>query len=203
MVPDSTIQTRILESAKEEFLQKGFLDASLTGICRRAGVTTGALYKRFQGKEELFCALVDGAVADLQKILAVKSAAPQSLSDEALVKAWEMDRDYMLWWFGFLYERFDAMRLLLARADGTRYADFEHDWVEAMCRTTYAYYLEARRRGLTQRDISERELHVLLTSFWTAICEPIVHGFSYDEAIGVSDLMCDLFDWNGMLGFMR
>ena len=44
--PDRSIDPRILESAKEEFLDKGFLGASLNNICRKAGVTTGALYKR-------------------------------------------------------------------------------------------------------------------------------------------------------------
>ena len=51
-VADRSIDPRIMESAKEEFLQKGFLDASLQEICKNAGVTTGALYKRFKGKEE-------------------------------------------------------------------------------------------------------------------------------------------------------
>ena len=50
-VADRSIDPRIKESAKEEFLQKGFLDASLQEICKNAGVTTGALYKRFKGKE--------------------------------------------------------------------------------------------------------------------------------------------------------
>ena len=62
------------------------------------------------------------------------------------------------------------MRLLLVFSDGTKYANFEHEWVESMSHTTYAYYKEARRRGLTKTDISEKELHVMLSSFWTAIC---------------------------------
>ena len=159
-VADRSIDPRIMESAKEEFLQKGFLDASLQVICKNAGVTTGALYKRFKGKEELFCALVESTVQDLE-------------------------------------------RLLLVFSDGTKYANFEHEWVESMSHTTYAYYKEAQRRGLTKTDISEKEMHVMLSSFWTAICEPLVHGFSKKEAGRISDLMCGLFDWYKMLGFER
>ena len=33
---------RLLESAKKEFLEKGYLQASLRNICKNAGVTTGA-----------------------------------------------------------------------------------------------------------------------------------------------------------------
>ena len=45
---------RLLESAKKEFLEKGYLQASLRNICKNAGVTTGALYFFFEGKEALF-----------------------------------------------------------------------------------------------------------------------------------------------------
>ena len=186
-VADRSIDPRIKESAKEEFLQKGFLDASLQEICKNAGVTTGALYKRFKGKEELFCALVESTVQDLEEVVRQKSALPTTLTDEQLKKAWDMDREYMQWWFNYLYDRYDEMRLLLVY----------------MSHTTYAYYKEAQRRGLTKTDISEKEMHVMLSSFWTAICEPLIHGFSKQEAGRISDLMCGLFDWYKMLGFER
>lgn len=202
-VADRSIDPRILSSAKKEFLQKGFLNASLQEICKEAGVTTGALYKRFKGKEELFCAVVQGTVDDLSGAMRSRSVPPETLSDEQLKKAWDMDRAFMLWWFRFLYERYDGVRLLLTCAEGTKYSAFEHEWVESMSSITYAYYKEAQRRGLTKTDISEKELHVMLTAFWTAICEPLVHDFSFEEASRVSDLMCGLFDWYKMLGFER
>ena len=202
-VADKSIDPRILESAKEEFLQKGFLDASLQEICKNAGVTTGALYKRFKGKEELFCAVVQGTIDDLNSVMRSRSVPPDTLSDEQLKSAWDMDRSFMLWWFKFLYDRYDGVRLLLTCADGTRHSNFEHEWLENMSAVTYEYYKEAQKRGLTKTDISEREMHVMLTAFWTAICEPIIHGFSYKEACRISDLMCGLFDWYKMLGFER
>ena len=42
----STIDN-ILNSAKAEFLEKGFKDASLRNIAKQAGVTTGAIYGYF------------------------------------------------------------------------------------------------------------------------------------------------------------
>ena len=37
-------QRRILEVGKQEFLEKGFKDASLRGIVKKAGFTQGAFY---------------------------------------------------------------------------------------------------------------------------------------------------------------
>ena len=44
------LNEKILESARSEFLAYGYQDASLRRICRAAGLTTGALYKRYESK---------------------------------------------------------------------------------------------------------------------------------------------------------
>ena len=51
-------KAKIIESAKKEFLEKGFMNASLRTIAANAGVTTGAMYRHFKDKDALFCALV-------------------------------------------------------------------------------------------------------------------------------------------------
>ena len=61
--PDKSIDPRLLASAEAEFNKNGFIKAELKTICENAGITTGALYKRYKGKEELFCAVVDGIVS--------------------------------------------------------------------------------------------------------------------------------------------
>lgn len=45
---------RILEAAEKEMLRVGYQKASMRKIATGAGVTVGALYKHFQGKEEIF-----------------------------------------------------------------------------------------------------------------------------------------------------
>ena len=58
MKNEKETRTKLLASAKKEFLTKGYMQASLRSICQNAGVTTGALYFFFQDKEDLFVALV-------------------------------------------------------------------------------------------------------------------------------------------------
>ena len=55
-------KAKIIESAKKEFLEKGFMGANLRTIATNAGVTTGAMYRHFKDKDALFCALVDEAI---------------------------------------------------------------------------------------------------------------------------------------------
>ena len=44
-VKDESINSKLLECAKAEFMEKGFADASMRTIAERAGVTTGMLYR--------------------------------------------------------------------------------------------------------------------------------------------------------------
>ena len=177
--PDHSLDPLILASARREFLEKGFEKASLKRICENANVTTGALYKRYSGKEELFAAVVADTVA----------------------KAWDMDEDYMMWWFRYLDERHDGFVLLVSCAENTRYANFQHDWVEKMTQATYGYYREARRRELTTVDMSEAEIHILLTAFWATIYEPFIHGYNLEQLESHCKLVCKLFDWYRVFGF--
>jgi AcrR family transcriptional regulator len=54
-------QTRaeLVEAARVVFLRRGFHGASLDEISAEAGYTTGAVYSRFGGKDELFLAVMD------------------------------------------------------------------------------------------------------------------------------------------------
>ena len=67
------------------------------------------------------------------------------MSDQELIKAWDMDGADMMWWFRFLYDRRDDFYLLLSCSQGTRYANFPHDWVELLTKATSAYLAEAQR----------------------------------------------------------
>lgn len=50
---------KILICSKEEFLKKGFKDASLRNIAKNANVTTGAIYRYFKDKDAIFVTLVN------------------------------------------------------------------------------------------------------------------------------------------------
>lgn len=199
---DHSIDPRILESARAEFLSNGFEKASLKAICEKAGVTTGALYKRYRGKEDLFCAVVEKTVTDLYEVAHARgNRDPAAMSDEELVKAWDMDGSDMMWWFRYLFDRHDDFYLLLSCADGTRYANFPHDWVALLTKATSAYLAEAQRRGLCRSDVGPDELHILLSAFWTTIYEPFIHHFSWEQIEAHCRIVCDLFNWHGALHF--
>ena len=60
-VDDDPLGTRLLAAATEVFAEEGYAGARVAEIARRAGVTTGAIYSRYQGKDELLASAIEAA----------------------------------------------------------------------------------------------------------------------------------------------
>ena len=63
------VYDKVLECAKEEFLSRGFLDASLRSIAQEADTSTGSIYTRFGDKEGLFRAIAEPVVDEFKACL--------------------------------------------------------------------------------------------------------------------------------------
>lgn len=59
---DHSLDEKIVRAARDEFMRSGFQAASVKRIAEAAEVTTGAIYVRYTGKDDLFCSLVADAI---------------------------------------------------------------------------------------------------------------------------------------------
>ena len=125
----STLQN-ILRAGKKEFLEKGFRAASLRNIVKEAGVTTGAFYGYFDSKEALFRALVDEVartcIGGFQNVQDAFAALPP---EEQAKQLGEASGVFLDWMVDYIYEHFDAFKLLLCCSSGTEYEHFVHEMV--------------------------------------------------------------------------
>ena len=82
-------RTRLIEAAEKIFARDGFQAAKLEEIASEAGYTRGALYANFEGKEELFIALIghetERRMAAAQRV--VSNLTSQSSSQTARYQA--------------------------------------------------------------------------------------------------------------------
>lgn len=60
---------RILNSAREEFAERGFAAARMEDIARRVGISRAALYLAFDSKEAMFRALVSEVITEMMPTL--------------------------------------------------------------------------------------------------------------------------------------
>ena len=198
---DTSIDPRLLDSARKHFKEKGFLNAQLSDICRDAGVTTGAVYKRYKGKEELFEAIIKDTVDSMNRILyESKQTDPNTMSDEELIQVWTNTEENTGIWYKRLMEMRDGLELLLKCADGTKFSHFHDEWLESMSDIDYAYLKVMQKRNLADKSITKLELHVIVSAMWQLYSEPIIHGMSDKEIKHHCKVAGRLFNWAAAIG---
>ena len=90
----------IIEAAKEEFLEKGYKDASLRSIAKKAHMTVGNLYRYFKNKEDINRHIVGPTLSLLEKMLG--ELTDNKVSFEAHVFNIKMDKRELI-------EKLDAL----------------------------------------------------------------------------------------------
>ena len=85
--------------------------------------------------------------------------------------------------------------LLIRCSAGTRYASFHQDWAEKMNAMDCKYYQEARRRGLSTREVTPEELHVLTYSVWALYYEPFLLDFTWEQYERHAETIYRFIDW--------
>ena len=203
-VPDRSIDPRLLSAAREEFLKKGYEKSSLARICKAAGVTTGALYKRYKGKEELFSALVLDTVRDMEEYVStIEKTDLTAFSDQELYDSFSLASEANRRWLRFLYDRREGFTLLIRCASGSRYESFNQEWTEKMNALDSKYYEEAKRRGMTTKEISTEELHVLTYGVWALFYEPFFLGCTWEQMERHAETISRFLDWHSALGMKK
>lgn len=194
---------RIIPAARAEFLKHGFEGASMRRIAEAAGMTSAGLYRHFADKEAMFAALVEPALAQMRAWYeAHKAWDYQMLDDLKLDDMWEGDAEIRMM-REVVYPNYDAFKLLVCRSEGTRYANFVHEFVMMEQRETELFMDEMRRRGLSVREIRSEELHLLLSAYVSAQFEIVVHDFAEADAVHYLDTLREFFipGWRAVLGF--
>ena len=170
----------IIEAAKTEFLQNGFQTASIANIAKRAGVTTGAIYTRYKGKEELFHSLIAGFLQDLDK---------ERKENEKAYKKYCIDKNFdnflnnieqeIAGYIDILFEHYDECKLLLCCSKGSLVETMFREMMKNKIAETKTFI----QKNLAS-DISKMELdlvELLMNQQFNAYTLVIEKGYSKEE----------------------
>jgi len=196
---DRTTLQRILAEGKQEFLQKGFKDASLRNIVKRAGVTTGAFYGYYPDKCALFEALVK-PVADgiLNMFAEMEAEFLGGLGTSVETGSYRMDGFSIRRYIEYIYDHYDAFKLLATRAEGTPYDDFKDTLVEKDVQSFYRYFDWLDKAGIPFQRPDRNLIHILTNAHYSAIFEIVVHDMPRESALVYADTIVAFFigGWN-------
>ena len=107
---------KIQAAALAEFLDKGFLGASLRQIVKNAGVTTGAFYGYFSSKEALFASIVEPHAAALMgRFMEAQTSFAELPETEQPGHIGQESADYVHWMVDYICQNHEPVKLLLQR----------------------------------------------------------------------------------------
>ncbi len=203
MPRDKTLShEKVKKAVKEEFLEKGYEEASIRSIGARAGMTSAGLYRHYADKEAMFNAMVEPLIDSIKAWtkkhtsrkydLLEGNASDGELFGETFI---DMIKEVIL-------PRRDEFILLFSRSAGTKYENFLHDYVE----DNQKEFLEAirilKRKGYQTAEPGEEELHMLLSAYLTACFEPIIHDYEDEKVIKYLNTVQEFFmpGWLKIMG---
>lgn len=183
--PEKESGTRelILESAKVEFLKKGFREASLRNIVEHAGVTTGSFYWYFKSKEELFETVVGEHYRYIMKIY--KDFVEYSDQLPILERMMNMRTNslsYINEILEYMYAHLNEFKILISGCAGTKYENFVHEMVESKISDTDRFRQELKSRGIPVKEVSTETEHILVSGMFTSVFELIIHEMPIEKA---------------------
>ena len=192
---------RIVAAAKEEFLTCGFENASMRRIAANAGITASGLYKHFPSKENMFARLVQPMLDEFGELYYRKEKEEHDAIKEIGAAAAFLNED-AVYAMEFIYDHFDEFKLLVCCSQGTRYENFLHDFVEKNQKDLANALVYMRKHGYPAKEMSEEEIHMLLSAYLTAIIEPIIHGYSQEKIKSYLFRVNEFFmpGWKNLMG---
>lgn len=200
---ESTTLKNILSAGKAEFLEKGFKSASLRNIVKTAGVTTGAYYGYFSGKEALFAALVEEHAKAIMNIFMSAQESFEELSDEEKINHMGVEsRTSLNKIIDYIYEHFDEFKLIICKSEGTSYENFIHNMVEIEVEETYQFIDALRSQGKDVPNIEKAVCHMIVSGMFSGIFELIEHDMKKENAKKYVSEFQDFYiaGWSKILG---
>ena len=203
MPRDKTLShEKVKKAIKEEFLEKGYEDASIRSIGARAGMTSAGLYRHYADKEAMFNAMVEPLIESIREWTGKHTSSKYELlegnaSDDKLFgeNFVDMVKEVIL-------PRRDEFILLMSRSAGTKYENFINDYVEDNQKEFMDAIRYLKRKGYQTAELSEEELHMLLSAYLTACFEPIIHDYDDTKVIKYLNTVQEFFmpGWLKIMG---
>lgn len=160
---------RILEAAEKEMLRVGYQKASMRKIASDAGLTAGALYKHFHGKEEIFEMICDEAIEQLfakQKEL-LPDDLEEKTNEELLRMFYQKASVQMLYEFK---DRFPILQMIVLHGNPEYYKRKKSEYLDFCASYSLRYYQELHKRRLIKKQYSYDEIYMISQAEFLALC---------------------------------
>lgn len=184
---DPALDSPIFKAAVEEFTARGYKNASLRTIAEKAGVTTGAIYTRYKGKEELFNSLVSETADNFFALYEDMRKEFENLSQDEKLKYLLMGNnntsdDELDGMIDLLYASYDELKLLMLCSGGTAYESFMDQLIDKEVKIIMSYIDGVKHISDKEKDMYKMNAHIIITAYFNGLIEIFRHNLSEEDA---------------------
>lgn len=183
MKDEKETKKNLLKAARAEFLEKGYMNASLRSICKEAGVTTGALYFFFKDKEELFDALVREPVEQIFQMAKIHYRTELSGRTDAENVDFSDDLETAVAIIHYMYQHYEEMLLILTKAQGSHYETIVDEFV-AVTEAHYRILTDQMTKAAGREQFGDYFIHWMSHMQTDIFVHLLTHERDEEKAIG-------------------
>lgn len=195
---------KIIESGKLNFLDDGYERSNLRKICKDAGITTGAFYRHFDDKEDLFISLVEPLAKELLGFYdKFEEESFQDIEKRCGQNLAEINIDGSIESTLYMFSKKELFNLLIYKAYGTKYDNFIELLVEKEDANRHkALQIIAKKKNI-KTEIPKEAMHLLNHAYINALCEIVIHSETEEEVKINTRIISKFFydGWKKLRGF--
>ncbi|MCR5824311.1 MAG: TetR/AcrR family transcriptional regulator [Lachnospiraceae bacterium] len=179
-------------SARKQFAEKGFRDASIRTICKDAGVTNGAFYSHFNSKEDLFRSIVTPCLKGLSEMYSSEKEHYFKVSSfEDILTAFKESYSSYEKAICYVCEHRDEFLLLLDSSAGTEFEGFPGDLIVAETENTLKFLTLSKKYIKNTQNVSENLSRLGASYMIMTIFDGLRNGLSAEDIIKETALVSE------------
>lgn len=176
------VREKLIEAAKEEFMQKGYYEASLRDIAKAAETSTNSIYVRFSDKAGLFAAIVNPARERIEQFY--RESLSDFSKDHGNAGFSEMEKftsSRLEEMVDILYDDYTAYKLLVCCSEETEFSDWVGMLADLESQATLQYIENNGSDVLSSGRLTLELLHMVSSAYWSGIFEALRHDMKRED----------------------
>ena len=166
----------ILDAARNEFINKGFKNTSMRIVAKKAGVGVSNIYSYFEGKNELFLAIVMPAKKALYAF--IEQQHTEENIDFTRMSTFCYQEEVVEAYISLIYRYKEEIRLLLYHSDGSSLANFRDVFTDYLTKVSNSHMAIIKRYYPQAKEISSFFIHTLSSWMVSILGEIVTHNLS-------------------------
>jgi len=167
------IYESILSVARQEFLCKGYKEASMRNIAQNANVGLSNIYNYFKNKDEIYKTVVNPAKSRIFNFITQQHSEENIKFNQ--IPPYGHNEDVIEYYIDLIEKHKEEYRLLLYCSEGSSVCNFRDELTDHMTNVSYDYMALEKKHNPQTNDISPFFIHAVSSWMVSILGEIVTH----------------------------